>query len=115
VLGSILDYTITLKNGKMAVPPYSSLDITLSHPHVGDISCGDLPLATNIISAPGFAAGAVVTCTFSIRVTQQDIVTGQAPAITVTASYGLAAAGAIFSVPTATTAAVPVNSRASVV
>ncbi|WIA14776.1 hypothetical protein OEZ85_003260 [Tetradesmus obliquus] len=39
VLGSLLDYTITLTNGKVAVPPYSSLDITLSHPHVGNISC----------------------------------------------------------------------------
>lgn len=115
VLGSLLDYTITLTNGKVAVPPYSSLDITLSHPHVGNISCGDLPLAANIISAPDFAADAVATCAFSVQVTHWDVARGQVPAIVVSASFVRAASGVIFSVPNATTAAVPVYSRASVV
>jgi hypothetical protein len=112
VQGTILDYTFTLTNGKMAVPDNSSLNIALSHTHLGNITCSTggvaVPLDTNITTSPALSADAVVTCNFAVNVTDVEKTNALVPAITVTPTFGQAASAMIFSVPAATTATVQV-------
>lgn len=115
--GTILDYAVTLTNGKMAVPSNSTLSVTTSLSTFGNITCSsagaDVPLDTAILTNPALAANAVVICNFAVNVTDAEKTSGSVPAITVTAAFGLAASDMIFSIPAATTAAVSVFNGAS--
>jgi hypothetical protein len=108
-----LDYTVTLTNGRMAVPTGSSLNITVGHAILGNVTCSNLALETNITAAPTLAANATVTCTFAVNVTETEKTSQQVPAFPVNAAFGLAAAGIIYLVPAATSAVVPVFNGAS--
>jgi hypothetical protein len=109
VQGTVLDYTVTLTNGKRVIPINSTLDVTANPAANSPITCttSGNPMPLNGTTS-ALAADTIVTCAFSVNVTAGHKSSGQVPAITVTAAYGAAAADIIYTIPAATAAAVPV-------
>jgi hypothetical protein len=110
--GTILDYTVTLTNGKRAVPINSTLAVSATPASSSNITCTtgttEDPLPLDVNTTAALAADAVVTCKFSVNVDGSHKAATEVPAITVTAAFGLAAESIIYTVPAAVAAAVPV-------
>jgi hypothetical protein len=111
IQGTILDYTVILTNGQKDIPVGSTLDVTATPVSISAVTCttgAEVPLPLAAATTAPLAAGAVITCKFSVTVDSNHKTAAVVPAITVTATFGAAAADMVYTVPAAEAAAVPV-------